>query len=247
MSFSPRRRLQLLALALGAALVVALAPNAAQASVKNPTTKSVLKATQKAMSTVTGVHIYVYSKTGTDSSVVTVDIGATYGQESIVSGKSHVKIIVTPLDAYLSGSPTGLTTIMGLTAAQAKKVGTRSVVMKEGTAPYTSFQGNLTTGVLASILPASKGTKFKVGGGAHSKDYQLSWNTAATASAGATKSVLTISSGALTLPVKEVITGSTGGGTTTFSDWNERVTEPTPPAADTIPYASVVATKAKAG
>jgi hypothetical protein len=133
---------------------------------------------------------------------------------------------------------------MQLTAAQAAKVGSRSVVMKAGTAPYTSFQGNLTTGVLSSILPAAKGTKFSVGGGTHSKDYQLTWKTAASQTSTATKSVLTISSGSLTLPVKEVITGTTGGGTTTFSDWNERVTEPSPPAADTIPYASIVA-KAK--
>jgi hypothetical protein len=241
MSFSPRRRFQLLSLALGATVVLAMAPSSAQASIKNPTVKSVLKATQKAMSTVTGVHIYVLSKSGTESSVVVVDIGATYGQESIVSGKDHVKIIVTPTDAYLSGSAAGLSSIMQLTAAEVKKVGSRSVVMKAGTAPYTSFQGNLTIGVLASILPASKGTKYAVGGGTHSKDYQLSWKTAATQTAGATKSVLTISSGSLTLPVKEVITGKTGGGTTTFSDWNERVTEPSPPVADTIPYASVIA------
>jgi hypothetical protein len=244
MSFSPSRRFQLLSLALGVTVALAMVPSAAQASVKNPTTKSVLKATQKAMSTVTGVHIYVYSKTGKDSSVVIVDIGSTYGQESIVSGKEHVKITVTPTDAYLSGSSTGLTTIMGLTAAQVKKVGTRSIVMKSGTSPYTSFQGNLTTGVLSSILPAAKGTKFKFGGGKNSKDYQLSWKTAASQTASATTDVLTVSSGSLTLPVKEVITGSTGGGTTTFSHWNERVTEPTPPAADTIPYASVVGTKA---
>jgi hypothetical protein len=244
MSFSPRRRVQLLSLVLAGAVVLAVSPTMAQAAVKNPTTKSVLKATQKAMSTVTGVHIYVTSKTGTTTSIVVVDIGATFGQESITSGKDRVKIIVTPTDAYLSGSPTGLTTIMGLTAAEQKKVGTRSVLMKSGSSEYSSFQGNLTTGVLASILPAAKGTKFALGGGKHSKDYQLTWNTAASSTSAATKSVMTISSGDLTLPVKEVITGSTGGGTTTFSKWNERVTEQAPPAADTIPYATVVGTKA---
>src|ERR1700722_5288982 len=118
MSFSPRRRVQLLSLALGVSVALAMAPTAAQASIKDTTTKSVLKATQKAMSTVTGVHIYVTSKTGTTTSIVVVDIGATFGQESIPSGKDRVKIIVTPTDAYLSGSPTGLTTIMGLTAAE---------------------------------------------------------------------------------------------------------------------------------
>ena len=72
-----------------------------------------------------------------------------------------MKIIVTPTDAYLSGSATGLTTIMGLTAAEQKKVGTRSVVMKAGTSPYTSFHSNLTTAVLSGILPVAKGTKYK--------------------------------------------------------------------------------------
>src|ERR1700685_1419608 len=95
MSFSPRRRVQLLSLSLGLSVALAMAPTAAQASIKNPTTKSVLKETKKAMSTVTGVHIYVSSKSGADSSVVIVDIGATYGEETIISGKEHVKIIVT--------------------------------------------------------------------------------------------------------------------------------------------------------
>jgi len=240
MSFSPRRRVQLISLALGATVMLAALPGAAQASVSNPTTKSVLKATQKALATVTGVHIYVTSKSGTTSSVIVVDIGATFGQETITSGKNHVKIVVTPTDAYLSGTSSGLTTLMGLTAAEVKTVGSHWVVMKGGTSPYQSFQSNLTTSVLASILPAAKGTTFKVGGGKNSKDYQLTWKTAASSTATATKSVMTISNGDLTLPVKEVITGSTGGGTTTFSDWNERVTEPAPPVADTVPYATVI-------
>jgi hypothetical protein len=239
MSLSTRRRLQLVSLALGVTLVFAVTPIAAQASVKNPTTKSVLKATKKALATVTGVHIYVTSTSGTQASVVVVDIGATFGEERIVSGKSTVSIIVTPTDAYLRGSATGLTTIMGLTAAEQKKIGNRSIVMKAGTSPYESFHTNLTTTVLASILPAAKGTKYKVSSDS-AKDYQLTWKTAATSTAAATKSVLTISSGSLTLPKKEVISGSTGGGTTTFTKWNERVTEQPPKAANTIPYAKVI-------
>lgn len=239
MSFSPRRRLQLISLALGATLVLAVTPIAAQASVKDPTTKSVLKATLKAMAKVSGVHIYVTSKTGTQSSVVVVDIGANYGEETIQSGKNSVKIVVTPTDAFLSGSPPGLTTIMGLTAAEQKKVGTRSVVMKSGTTPYTSFHSNLTTSVLKGIMPTAKGTKYKVSSDG-AKDYQLTWKTAASSTTSATKSVLTISSGSKTLPVKEVITGSTGGGTTTFSKWGENVVEQAPSGTDTIAYATVM-------
>jgi len=239
MSFSPRRVFPVIAFALGITLVLAATPVVAQASVKNPTAKSVLKAALKAMSKVSGVHIYVTSTQGTVTSVVVVDIGATYGQESITSGKSHVQIIVTPTDAYLSGSPTGLTQLMRLTAAEQKAVGTHAVLMKAGTSPYESFHSNLTTGVLTGILPAAKGTKFKVGGGKHSKDYQLSWKTSASTTSTATKSVLTISSGSKTLPVNEVITGTNGGGKTKFSNWGEHVVERAPALANTIPYAKV--------
>jgi hypothetical protein len=239
MSFSVRRRFSLISLALGITFVLAVTPVAAQASVSNPTTKSVLTAAKTAMGKESGVHIYVTTKSGTSKSTVVVDIGATYGQETITTGKSIVNIIVTPSDAYLSGSKTGLTNIMGLTAAEQKKVGTLSIVMKAGTSPYTSFHSNLTTAVLTGILPATKGTTFKVSSDSN-KDYQLTWSVAATSTASATKSVMTISSGSKTLPIKEVITGSTGGGTTKFSKWGEHVVEQAPAKADTIAYAKVI-------
>jgi hypothetical protein len=37
-----------------------------------------------------------------------------------------------------------------------------------------------------------------------------------------------------------VITGTSGGGTTTFSKWGEKVVEHAPAAANTIPYAKVI-------
>jgi hypothetical protein len=239
MSFSAPRRFSILALALGATLVLAATPVVAQASVSNPTTKSVLKAAKTAVGKESGVHIHVSSTSGTSKSTVLVDIGATYGAETITSGKSVVKIIVTPTDAYLSGSKTGLTTVMGLTAAEQKKVGTLSIVMKSGTAPYKSFHANLTTSVLTGILPATTGTKFKFSSDSN-KDYQLTWNAAATSTTAATKSVMTISSGSKTLPIKEVITGTTGGGTTKFSKWGEHVVENAPTSANTIAYAKVI-------
>ena len=238
MSFSPPRRFTLIALALGTTLMLAATPITAQASLSNPTTKSVLKAAKTAMGKESGVHIYVVTKSGSTKSTVVVDLGATYGEETITTGKSVVKIIVTPTNAYLSGSKTGLITIMGLTAAEQKKVGTLSVVMKAGTTPYTRFHSNLTTAVLTGILPASKGTKFKLSSDGN-KDYQLTWSAAATSTAAATKSVLTISSGSKTLPITEVITGTTGGGTTKFSKWGEHVVENAPAKANTIAYSKV--------
>ena len=238
MSFSSRPILRLMPLVLSAALVVAV-PGSAQASVKNPTTKSVLKATRAAMIKQGGVHVSVTSLTGKSTSSVVVDIGVGYGMETITSGTKKVVIIITPSDAYLSGSSTGLISIMGLTGAQQKKVGTLSIVMKAGTSPYNNFKSNLTSSVLAGILPVAKGTKFKVSND-KKKDYLLTWTSKASTTAPTTKSVLTISSGSKTLPTNETISSSAGGGTTTFSNWGEHVTEQAPAASSTIPYASVL-------
>lgn len=118
-----------------------------------------------------------------------------------------------------------------------QNVANPSLVMRAGSAPYTSFHSNLTTAVLAGILLVAKGTKFKLSSDS-SKDYLLTWNTAATSTALATKSVM-FSSGSKTLPINEVITGSTGGGTTKFSKWSVHVVEKAPATADTITYAKV--------
>ena len=238
MSFFTRAIPRLMPLVFTAALVVAV-PVSAQASVTNPTSKSVLRAAASELLKQSGVHLKVFSLNGTSSNTVVVDIGTGSGMETITSGTKKVVIIVTPTDAYLSGSATGLTAIMGLTAAQQKKVGTLSIVMKAGTSPYENFKKNLTISVLSAILPVGKETTFRVSSD-KKKDYQLTWKTNATVSAAATKSVLLISSGSKTLPVKETISGSAGGGTTTFSKWGEHVTETAPAASATIPYAKVV-------
>ena len=239
MPFLTRPILRLVPLIICVALVVAV-PVSAQASVKDPTTKLVLAATNKEMLKQAGVHVQVSSLSAKSKSTVVVDIGSGYGNETITSGAKKVVIIVTPTDAYLSGSPTGLTTIMGLTTAQQKKVGTRSIVMNAGTSPYNNFKANLTTTVFSGILPVAKGTTFKFSTD-KKKDYQLTWKSKATTSASGTTSVLLISSGSKTLPKKEIISSSAGGGTTIFSNWGEHVTEKAPALSSTIPYAKVIA------
>jgi hypothetical protein len=242
MHISRRSLLPLLSLALGSTVLVAALPVAAQASVKNPSAASVIKATNKALLKQAGVHVAVSSTSSGTKSTVSVDIGSGYGTEKITSGKNTVTIIVTPTWAYLSGSKTGLISIMGLSAAQQKKVGTLWVSMKAATTPYESFSSNLTTTVFGHILPPAKGTKFSTDS-TSKQNYKLTWKTAASSTSAATKSILTISSGSKTLPLSEIITSKSGGGTTVFSKWGEHVTETAPSSKDTIAYAKVLSTK----
>ena len=233
-----RHRFQLTSLALASTLLTAGLASGAGAS-SGPTAKSVLKAAQSALAKVSGVHIEVNSKSGTVYSTVVVDIGKTSGIESVSSGLKKITITVTPTFAYLSGSPAGLSTIMGLTAAQIKKVGGNSIVMAAGTTPYANFQRNLTSGVLLGMLPASKGTTLKSGTHNHKKDYVLTWTTAASGTTPITKSVLTIAGDKTSLPIKESISSASGGGTTIFSKWGESVNPPVPNASATVTYKKI--------
>ena len=204
---------------------------------KKPTASSVLKALKSALAKESGVHITVSSKSGTTFNSVVADLGTKGGSETFISGKSNIKISVTPTYAYLSGNASGLTTLVGLTAAQQKLVGTKSIAMKAGTSPYTSFKSNLTTTAFAAFLPTSKGIVLSRDKYRH---YVLTWSTKATSTIQKSTSVLTISSGKKTLPIKEVVSSKTGGGTTKFSKWGESAVGPTPSAASTISYSKVI-------
>ena len=184
------------------------------------------------------MHVSVRSHSGTTKSSVEADLGINTGVEYYSTGKEHITITVTPTWAYLSGSPTGLTVLMGLTPTQQKKVGTKSIVMKKGTAPYKAFLRNLTVGSFSNMLPASKGTVFVTTTTNGQSAYELTWKSVATTSTPKVKSVLLLSAGKKTLPISETITSSTGGGTTTFTHWGEKVNVTIP--ANLIPYASVL-------
>ena len=224
-------RTVLLSLAVTA---VALGAGVGAGAATKPTASSVLAAVRSAMSRESGVHISVTSSSATTHSVATVDIGAKGGTETYVSGTSSVKIVVTPTSAYLSGNATGLTKLVGLTSKQQKLVGTKAIEMKVGTSPYASFKSNLTTSAFAAFLPTTKSISLSRD---KANNFVLTWSTTATSTAPAVKSTLTISSCKKALPIKEVASAKTGGGTTIFSKWGESVKTPVP--SSTIPYATV--------
>ncbi len=203
-----------------------------------PSVSSVLKAAKRAVVSETSVHIVVSSTSGTTKNHVRADLGVSSGQEYFTSGPAAISIVVTPKYAYLSGNASGLENLIGLTAAQQKKVGTKVIVMKAGTSPYASFQSNLTVVAFASFLPTTKGVSL---GRDRHGNFVLSWTKAATSSTAKTTSVLTISSGHKALPMSEVVSGKGGGGVTTFSRWGKSFTVTIPKQSNTIPYTSVVA------
>jgi hypothetical protein len=237
MPFFPSRWSLRAFVALGACAVV-LAGTVAASAATAPTAASVIKATTTALNAEKGVHVVVHTTAGATKTKVVVDIGTTTGKEVITSGAKSVTITVTPAAVYVKGNKLGLTTIMGLTAAQQKIVGTKSITVKAGSSTYTSFKASLTTPALIAFLPAAKGTTLLpvVAG---SGSYQLKWTTAATSSSSASTNVLKISSAKNSLPESEKVTTSNGGGTTVFSKWGETVNPATPSASSQVTYKKV--------
>jgi hypothetical protein len=235
-----RTSLCLCASALLATALVASTPLLASAG-GTPTLATVLSTTSKALEKQTSVHVNVSSLADKVSSTVVADIGEKSGTETFTKGKESFTITVTPAYAYLSGTPTGLTEIMGLTSAEQKKVGSASIAMKEGSTPYTTFKDNLTIGALTKLLPVQKGTTLLSTRDKATNGYDIRWVTAASSDSPKTTTVMTISSDKKSLPIKEVVTTSEGKSQTTFSKWGENVEVAIP--SSTVAYGTIFPAK----
>lgn len=232
-----RISLRLAAIAIFSTAIAGGFSLSAQAALKDPTAATVIAAAKASLAKETGVHILVTTVDDKVASSVVADIGKTSGYESYKKGKETFTISVTPTFAYLSGSNSGLTKLMGLTSAEAKKVGTKSISMKKGTSPYSTFKSNLTSAAFSQLLPAVKGTTLLAARDKATGGYQLTWTTAATSTSPETKSLLVLSAGSATVPLKESVTTSAGDSHTTFTKWDHPFSVKVP--TSTIAYSSV--------
>jgi hypothetical protein len=221
---------------LSAALVLG-SPLSANAALSKPTAASLIAAANAAIKKENGVHVDVTTVAGKITTVIDAKIGLDNGTETYSSGSENFKITVTPTYAYLSGSKTGLTNVMGLSAAEQKKVGKLSISMKKGSEAYKTFHTNLTSGVLTELIPPSKGTTLLAARDKKTNGYQLTWKEPATATEGKTTSVMTLSSGAKTLPIRVLVTTAGGESQTKYSKWNDKVSVTVP--TKTIPYSKI--------
>jgi len=201
------------------------------------TTDSLLKATKAAIGSQPGVRVTFVANSASSSSSekIVADVGTAIGAETVSQGSSHLAIRLTPTYGYVSGNASGFTSILGLTSAQATKIGTRWVSWKASTAQYSSLKSGLTISAVVALLPKAKGTAVssKVSNG--TTVYVLKWTDAATSSTPQLSVLLTVSAGSSPLPLVQTVTASGGRkATTTLSRWGEQILVNAPPAASTI-------------
>jgi hypothetical protein len=228
------------ALLTGALITVATTGAAAGAT---PTTSALLAAAKAAIAKQGAVHLEVDSKsttTAADNEKVVADLGKRSGTESISAGQDAVTIVVTPAYGYVSGNSGGLAKIVGLTASEVKKVGSKWITLKAGSSQYTSLATDIRISSIDTVLPQAKGTTLAVetvpGPG---RVYVLKWATAASSSNPALSSTITFPVTGPTLPIQEVTTAKGTKETVTLSKWGEFVNIASPPLSQTIPYAKV--------
>jgi hypothetical protein len=200
------------------------------------TTGSLVKNAKATITKQTGVHLVTIAKSSSSASTekITADFGTKSGVENISAGKADSVIKVTPTYAYISGNSSGLTTIFGLSSADANKIGKDWVSWKAGASQYSDFKSGSTISSITALVSKAEGAKLSTDVTKGVKLYVLMWMTAATSSLPKVSNTLTVSA-RTNLPVEEI--ASTSGGakeTTMFSKWGEHVVVNAPPVASTI-------------
>jgi hypothetical protein len=242
-SGTPRRRAPLRGLLVpGAIAVVAVAlPLAAApspASAGTVTAAAVIKESKAAIAKQTGAHLEfnASSTTSTATEKIVADVGDSSGAETITDGSAALHVRVTSKDGYISGSASGLTSLFGMTSAEATKVGKRWEFWKSGTTQYKDLKSGVTVHSLESLFPKSAGTTVSTKGA----NYVLAWTSAASSSTPKLNNTLSIAAKGSNLPVQEISTDSAGEKiTTTISKWGEAVAVQSPAAGSTIPASKI--------
>jgi hypothetical protein len=228
--------------ALGAAALVAvvlpLAVLGAPASAGTVTAATVIKQAKAAIAAQSSAHLEFDAASSASSSTeqIVADVGSGTGRETVTDGTAVLHVMVTPQDGYISGSSSGLTSLFGMTAAEATKVGKRWEFWKKGTTQYKNLETVISVKSLESLLPKTKGTALSTKG----SDYVLTWTSAASSTTPKLSNTLSIAAKGTTLPLVETSTDSSGEKvSTSVTKWGEAIVVHAPPASSTIAAASV--------
>jgi hypothetical protein len=197
------------------------------------TPATVIKEAKAAIAKQTSAHLEfnAASKTSTAKEKILADVGGSVGMETVSDGGAVLHVVVTSKAGYISGTASGLTSLFGLTTAEATKVGKRWEYWKSGTTQYKDLKSVVTVHSLESLLPKSKGTTVSTKG----STYVLKWTSAASGSTPQLNNTLSIVAKGNNLPVEETSTDAAGERvTTTISKWGETVAVDAPAAGSTV-------------
>jgi hypothetical protein len=142
----------------------------------------VIRSAELAIAKQASVHVVFVAHAGSPSKTETIvaDVGRASGTETATEGKAALVVKLSSTHAYVSGNSSGLTTIFGMSSADAKKVGKDWESWKAGTSQYANLKSDLTMSSVSALLPKAKGTRLTTVVSKGSTFYVLKWTIAAT-------------------------------------------------------------------
>jgi hypothetical protein len=201
------------------------------------TTGSVVHTATTAIAEQTSVHVVfeAHARSSSTTEKIIADVGVTGGSETLSEGKAYAVIRVTTTAAYVRGNSSGLTTLFGLSAVQAKKLGARWESWGPDAKQYASLRADLTLSSVTALLPTVKGTKLSNDTTNGAKVYVLKWTSAAKSSVPKLSHTLILAATGASLPIEEIESSSTGvNATTLLSGWGKTFNVPAPPVDSTV-------------
>jgi len=212
------------------------------AAAAGTTVAQVLRATRAAIGHESSVQVSfrAHAPSTKKSEVIRADIGAAEGSETVTVGTATLTVRVTTSAVYVHGNASGLTTVLGLTSAEAKKAGSHWVMWAHGTSQYTTLKPDVTLPSVVELLPKAKGTALSTVTSGGVATYRLKWTTAGSSSEPRLTNMLELTTGAAPLPVEVRSSGSDGSTISTrLSDWGQPIAVTAPPPSDTIAAAKI--------
>jgi hypothetical protein len=232
-----RARLFGLVSLLGVFVLLGSIASEVPASAAATTATSVLAAAKSAIAKETGVHVdfSAHSSLTSKSEHIVADVGTATGVETVVEGSSNLTVELSSTYAYVKGNASGLTTLLGLSTTQAKRIGAKWAYWKAGSSVYANLKHDVTIAAVGALLPSPNGTKLSTHVTNGVTQDIVTWSTPASSASPKISNTLVFSTGSSILPVRE--TSSTQGNTsvtTKLSRWGERVSFTAPARTSTI-------------
>lgn len=154
---------------------------------------------------------------------ISQDAGLNSGDQYVISGTQRANVLLTKTDAYLSGNSGGLTTFFALPADDQSLVGTKWILIKSGTAPYTTFVNSITVkSLLKNLLPTTKSLSVHNTTYGTIPAYEIDWSV--TSSGTTTKLTLTLPRTGKSLPFAESAISGVTQERSVLTNWNKPVT-----------------------
>ena len=209
----------------------------------NPEALSLVAESSKAIVDEGSVHVLIrgYSHRGKVLiETISADVGRASSDESLAEGSARAVIKLTPEAAFLHGNAGGLSSLLGMPAALARRAGGRWVEFPKGTSEYRDLAAEDTIARLpASILPLSASGVRLLTTIASGRSHVLSWRAPISGSGTLLAERLVLADGK-PLPINERTVAGADVEVASFSRWGDHFSVQVPPPPQVVPY-SVVA------